>query len=66
VGDLPLPPAVHEKAVHAADVAFVNGFNDIVLIAAIVSFAGAVLGFWLVRSEDFVQPTDGPSEPAGG
>jgi len=66
VSELPLPPAIHEKAVHAADVAFVSGFNDIILIAAIVSFAGAALGFLLVRSEDFVQPTDGPSEPAGG
>jgi EmrB/QacA subfamily drug resistance transporter len=66
VAELPLPPAVHEKAVHAADVAFVSGFNDIILIAAIISFVGAALGFWLVRSEDFVQPTDGPSEPAAG
>ncbi|HEY6729879.1 MAG TPA: MFS transporter [Solirubrobacterales bacterium] len=66
VAELPLPPALHEKAVHAADVAFVSGFNDIILIAAILSFAGAALGFWLVRSADFVQPTDGPSEPAGG
>ncbi|HEX7280035.1 MAG TPA: MFS transporter [Solirubrobacterales bacterium] len=65
VAELPLPPGVHEKAVHAADVAFVSGFNDIILIAAIVSFAGAALGFLLVRSEDFVQPTAGPTEPAG-
>jgi hypothetical protein len=56
---------MHEKAMHAADIAFVSGFNDIVLIAAIISFAGALAGFALVRSEDFVQPTDGPSEPAG-
>jgi Major Facilitator Superfamily len=66
VAELQLPPAIHDKAVHAADVAFVSGFNDIILIAAIVSFAGAALGFLLVRSQDFVQPTDGPSEPAGG
>ena len=65
VAELPLPPAIHAKATHAADVAFVSGFNDIILIAAIISFIGAALGFWLVRSEDFVQPTDGPSEPAG-
>jgi EmrB/QacA subfamily drug resistance transporter len=64
VAELPLAPAVHDKAVHAADAAFVSGFNDIILIAAIISFAGAALGFLLVRSEDFVQPTDGPSEPA--
>ena len=39
---------------HAADVAFVSGFNEIILIAAIVSFVGAALGFALVRSRDFV------------
>jgi hypothetical protein len=65
VAELPLPPAVHAKAVHAADVAFVGAFNEIILIAAIGSFLGAALGLWLVRSEDFVQPTAGPSEPAG-
>src|SRR6478609_583253 len=58
------PPAVHAKAVHAADVAFVSGFNTIILIAAILSFVGAALGFALVRSADFVQPA-GPEEPAG-
>ncbi|HET7590361.1 MAG TPA: MFS transporter [Solirubrobacterales bacterium] len=51
---------------HAADVAFVSGMNSILVIAAIVSFVGALCGFLLVRSEDFVQPTGGPSEPAGG
>jgi len=66
VSELPLPPAVHDKAIHAADVAFVGAFNEIILIAAIVSFLGAACGFLLVRSRDFVQPTDGPSEPAGG
>jgi hypothetical protein len=63
VAALPLPPAVHVKAVHAADVAFVSGFNSIILIAAILSFAGAILGFLLVRSKDFVQQA-GPPEPA--
>lgn len=64
VAELPLPPAIHDKAVHAADAAFVSGFNDIILIAAVLSFAGAALGFLLVRSRDFVQPTDGGA--AGG
>ena len=49
---------------HAADTAFVAGFNEILLIAGIVSFVGAALGFALVRSRDFVQPTGGPAEPA--
>jgi EmrB/QacA subfamily drug resistance transporter len=64
VAALPLPPAIHAKAVHASDVAFVSGFNEILLIAAILSFVGAALGFALVRSQDFVQPA-GPEEQAG-
>jgi EmrB/QacA subfamily drug resistance transporter len=64
VAALPLPPAMHAKAVHAADVAFVSGFNEIILIAAILSFVGAGLGFALVRSRDFVQHA-GPDESAG-
>ena len=34
-------PRSTPKAVHAADVAFVGGFNEIILIAAILSFVGA-------------------------
>ncbi len=56
---LNLPPAVQAKAVHAADVAFVGGFNSIILIAAILSFAGAAAGFLLTRSKYFVQQTNG-------
>ena len=66
VAELPLPPAIHAKATHAADVAFVSGMNEILVIGAVICFVGAALGFLLVRSEDFVQPTDGPSEPAAG
>lgn len=58
--------AERAEVVHAADVAFVSGFNEIILIAAVLTFAGAALGFLLVRPRDFVQPTDGPAEPAGG
>jgi EmrB/QacA subfamily drug resistance transporter len=65
VGEMELPPALHDKLVHASDVAFVSGMNSIILIAAIVSFLGAAAGFLLVRSEDFVQQTNGPKEPAG-
>ena len=59
VAELPLPPALHDKAVHAADVAFVSGLNSILMIAAVISFVGAALGFLLTRSRDFVQPTGG-------
>ena len=34
------------KSSHAADVAFVSGFNEILLIAAVLSFVGAALGFF--------------------
>jgi EmrB/QacA subfamily drug resistance transporter len=57
VAELQLPPALHAKAVHAADVAFVSGFNTILVIGAILCFVGAILGLLLVRSEDFVQQT---------
>ena len=66
VAELRLPPAIHAKAVHAADVAFVSAFNSIILISALILFAGAICGFLLVRSEDFVQPVDGPSEAGAG
>jgi EmrB/QacA subfamily drug resistance transporter len=57
------PPGQRAEIVHASNVAFVSGFNEIVLIAAVLSFVGAALGFALVRSKDFVQPTAGA---AGG
>jgi EmrB/QacA subfamily drug resistance transporter len=66
VAELGLPPAAQAKAVHAADVAFVSGFNEIILIAAILSFVGAALGFALVRSQDFVAPQGAPPESDPG
>ena len=66
VAELELPPALHAKAVHAADIAFVSGFNTILVIGAIILFVGAALGLLLTRSSDFVQPVDGPSESGSG
>ncbi len=54
-----VPPGIHNQVVQASNEAFVSGFNEIILIAAILSFLGAALGFLLVRSRDFVQPTEG-------
>ncbi len=59
------PPGLHDKVVQASNEAFVSGFNEIILIAAALSLVGAVLGFALVRSKDFVQPTDGGSAAGG-
>jgi EmrB/QacA subfamily drug resistance transporter len=50
------PPGVRAEVAHAATVAFVSGLNEILLIAAVLSFLGAALGFALVRSRDFFQP----------
>ena len=58
------PPGARAEVTHAATVAFVSGLNEILLIAAILSFVAAALGFALVRSRDFFQPTEGAPEPA--
>jgi EmrB/QacA subfamily drug resistance transporter len=49
------PPGQRADFVHAAKVAFVSGFNEILLIGAILSLVAAALGFALVRQRDFVQ-----------
>jgi EmrB/QacA subfamily drug resistance transporter len=59
-----VPPAQRADVVHAAKVAFVSGFNEILMIGAILSFVGAALGFALVRSSDFVQLDESAAEPA--
>jgi EmrB/QacA subfamily drug resistance transporter len=51
------PPGRQADFVHAAKVAFVSGFNEILLIGAILSLIGAALGFALVRPRDFIQAT---------
>jgi EmrB/QacA subfamily drug resistance transporter len=61
-----VPPGARAEIAHASKVAFVCGFNEILLIAAVLSFLGAALGLALVRSSDFVQPTDGAAEAVAG
>jgi EmrB/QacA subfamily drug resistance transporter len=56
------PARIKPEVIHASDVAFVGAFNEIILIAAILSFVGAALGFVLVRSRDFVQHAGPESE----
>jgi EmrB/QacA subfamily drug resistance transporter len=48
------PPDARGAIAHAARGAFISGLNEILLVAAIVAFAGAVAGFALVRRRDFV------------
>ena len=58
------PPGQRAEVVHAAKVAFVSGFNEILLIGGIVAFVGAALGFALVRASDFVQAPAEETESA--
>ena len=53
--------------VEAARGAFVDGLNEILMVAAAVAFIGAILALALVRARDFVaapgpRPAEAPSE----
>jgi EmrB/QacA subfamily drug resistance transporter len=60
------PPGSRAQLTIAADKAFISGFNEILLVGAIVALIGAVAGFALVRSRDFVAVPEGEAaaEPA--
>jgi hypothetical protein len=57
------PPGARSSVVNASTIAFTSGLNEILLIAGIVCLTGAVLGFALTRSSDFVQHGGPPDEP---
>ena len=57
----------NQALIHAAEVAFDAGLNHILIIAAVVAFAGAVLSAVLVRPADFVGarvPAQASGQPA--
>jgi MFS family permease len=54
------PPLPGQAAHEAYATLFTDGMNDILLVAAIVAFAGAILSFALIRGKDFIA-----SEAAG-
>jgi EmrB/QacA subfamily drug resistance transporter len=58
------PPQFQERALNAADHAFVTGFNEILLIGAAVCIVGGILGLAMVRQRDFVTPGEAAPEPA--
>jgi hypothetical protein len=49
-----VPPAAQDNVTHAAHHAFMSGFNTIALVSVIVAALGAVAGYALVRSREFV------------
>ena len=50
-------PAPVRELVAAARRAFIDGLNEILIVAAVLAFAGAVLALLLVRRRDFVTAT---------
>jgi predicted MFS family arabinose efflux permease len=52
------PGPAHAVVAHAARAGFVDGLNTILLIGAIVAFAGAALAMTLIRQRDYV-PSEG-------
>jgi EmrB/QacA subfamily drug resistance transporter len=47
-----LPQGARQAATNAARQGFLTGFNEILLIGAIVAFVGAALALWLVRERE--------------
>ena len=43
-----------------AQSAYIDGFNEILVVAAVVAFVGGVVSFALVRSRDFVAQQQEP------
>jgi EmrB/QacA subfamily drug resistance transporter len=57
------PPQAREAVTEAARRAFVDGLDEILIVAALVAFTGGLLALVLVRSRDFVAAPGGA--PAG-
>ena len=48
------PPGARDVVARAAERAFIDGLNEILIVAAVVAFVGGALAFALVRSRDFI------------
>jgi MFS family permease len=59
-----LPPHAHDIVFNAAREGFLAGFNDVLTLGALVSFAGAVLALWLVREHEIErEPVESMARP---
>ncbi len=52
-----VPQQAREVTRNAAEQGFLHGLNEIILLGALLSFAGAVLALWLVRERDIERET---------
>ena len=57
-----VPPQLRHQVSIAAHQGFLAGFNDVLMLGALLSFAGAVLALWLVREREIERE---PMEPVG-
>jgi len=51
-----VPPSARRVVEEAATRAFLDGFNHIIVVAALIAFAGAVLSLLLIRDRDLTAP----------
>jgi EmrB/QacA subfamily drug resistance transporter len=56
-----VPPPLRSTVSHAARQAFISSLNELFVIAGICAFAGALLGFLLVRQSDFAASSAPPA-----
>ncbi len=63
-----VPASFHDQAATAANQAFINGFNEILLIAGAVAIVGGIASLVLIRQRDIVaspqQETASEGDPA--
>jgi hypothetical protein len=57
-----VPPPAREGLREATDAAFISALNEILLLGALLAFAGAVISTWLVR-EDEIEREEPVAEP---
>ena len=56
-----VPAPLRHRVAHAAHEAFINGFNDLMSLGALVCLTGAVLVLWLVRERELErEPLESP------
>ena len=59
------PAGARDVVAEAAQRAFIDGINDLFIIAALVAFTGALCALALVRSSDIMVPGPPADAPAG-
>jgi EmrB/QacA subfamily drug resistance transporter len=57
-----VPPQSQDLVANAANQGFLAGLNDVLMLGALLSFAGAALALWLVREREIERE---PVEPEG-